>query len=158
MLKAIAPGFDDNDRDTNRELTARRHPESQSQILDTQTEMLWAEMILAVLASFAVTRLVTRSHILSGFRSCFRRLVFDAPRFISDHFVMVAVAPYGRVLIEPDGDEPADSVIVGYDFISCPMCVGFWVACTSTVLYGLPISCWIPCYGAAYLLDNLSDR
>jgi hypothetical protein len=120
--------------------------------------MLWAEMILAVLASFAVTRLVTRSHILSGFRSCFRRLLFDAPRFISDHFVMVAVASYGRVLVEPDGDEPADSVIVGYDFISCPMCVGFWVAGAATVLYGLPISCWIPCYGAAYLLDNLSDR
>ena len=156
MLKAIAPRFDDNDRDPYRELTSRRHPESQ--ILDTQTEMLWSEMILAVLASFAVTRLVTRSHILAGLRTCFRRLLFDAPRFISDHFVMVAVDTFGRQLIEPDGDEPADSIIVGYDFISCPMCVGFWVAGVATVLYGLPISCWIPCYGAAYLLDSISDQ
>lgn len=126
--------------------------------------MLWTEIILAVLASFIAVRVITRAHIFAGPRSFFRRIAFRMPSPISSRFVMTAKTRIHRkkggfklALLEPDADEPANATISGYDFISCPLCVGFYVSGVVTLLYGLPISCWIPVYGAAYLLDNLSE-
>lgn len=104
--------------------------------------------IVAGFAVYGVTLIITVSHIARPFRQGFRRIASQIP-YIQDYFT--AKDPTGEVQIE---DEPAHMEVTGYDFISCAMCVGWWVAFAMCLWH---MSLWdtLVAYGTSYFLRTL---
>lgn len=117
------------------------------------------EFIACVFALYAATKLLTGSHIAKPVRRAFRRFAFwMLPK--REMWTKVETLEGGDEQAVTDDDEDLDlrteRDIRGYDFISCPVCVGVWLSnfCffrTSDALMVLAI------YGAMLFLEMI-DR
>lgn len=94
---------------------------------------------------YVITFLITISHAMAPFRKLARKALCK----IGFNF---AVLHFEDLLIEDDvvPDGIADYV-VGYDFISCRMCVGAWVALALSLWTGDFVA-MVVAYGASYFL------
>lgn len=118
-------------------------------------------MMLAV-ACYVVTVAITSSHILEIFRMMFRGAASYIP-FFWRHFVV-----YSDMSADEIGEEEYDVAITddevfvaeaGYDFISCRLCVGFWVCLIGVLLAGqLSLLNWMFCWGFSYFMAKIEKN
>lgn len=114
-----------------------------------------------IAASYIVTALIASSHIMQPARWLFRYTVSKIPgvrklflSYVTVHLYRVSYCLEDRPDPEPDG---------GWDFISCRMCLGFWVS-LALVLYFIPFHGLEPLfldvltvYGASYMMAKLEQ-
>lgn len=82
-------------------------------------------------ASYAVTTLITKSYALKWLRIGFRAVAGKLPLWLALHFTLMFDTDHAArlpVLVEAHEIDDSDPPTDGFDFISCPMCVGFWVS------------------------------
>jgi len=91
------------------------------------------DILAAILTSYAVTVVVCLSHIGDKPREVFRSIVARIPMLRHPFYL-------------------------DFDFISCRLCVGFWVSLAVTPLYGLALSWIMPVYGAYYFMAMLESE
>lgn len=106
---------------------------------------------------YAVTLIITTSHLAEGFRIGFRRLAWKL--LMPEHRSLFVRKWYFKGLkewslseVDPD-DEGDDYIHSGFDFISCSMCVGVWVAALLCLWH---MSLWdtVAAYGFSYFLKT----
>lgn len=114
-----------------------------------------------IAASYIVTALIASSHIMQPARWLFRYTVSKIPGvrnfFLAYYRGLRGLSTYvldDETSFEPDG---------GWDFISCRMCLGFWVS-LALVLYFIPFHGLEPLfldvltvYGASYMMAKLEQ-
>lgn len=115
------------------------------------------EFAAAAFTVYAVTGLVTVSHIFNTFRRAFREVAWELlPFWLARHFVKYE-KPNGARNRQPILDDDADldltteRDIEGYDFIACRMCVGLWIT-LAIFTWNTPAQWLLGIYGAAYFL------
>lgn len=121
-------------------------------------------LLLTVLAfaCYALTTLITKSYALKWLRIGFRAAAGRLPLFIAQHFTLMfdtditaRLPVLGEAHELGDSDPPTD----GFDFISCPMCVGFWVAlAVVTLADNFSFLNWIGVYGLSYFIATQEGR
>lgn len=120
------------------------------------------DLLLNALAVYAVTFIMAKSHVFSPVRCMFRqvldglvepkspiRFIFVAVHPITGH--VIDCDPHATEPIMSEGEEPVELEPLGYDFISCRMCVGFWLTII-TCAWRLPMLDTAAIYGASYFL------
>lgn len=109
------------------------------------------EWLQWTLVLYAVTFLVTSSRSMQLFRNLFRRAAFRVVKGTALHNSFVHVA-HKHPVLETDrrDEEDVKEIGVGYDFISCRMCVGFWLSLL--LLFVLPPLEWGSAYALSYFL------
>lgn len=116
------------------------------------------EFAAAVFAVYAVTGLVTVSHLFKPFRRAFREVAWELLPFrLAKHFVKHEPrneqTDNRQSILEDDADLDlsTERQIEGYDFIACRMCVGLWVT-AALYAWNAPPAFLLGIYGAAYFL------
>lgn len=112
------------------------------------------EFAAAAFTVYAVTGLVTVSHIFKPFRRWFRRTVWRLPFGIARHIVKYENRIEGMVVIlddDEDLDLTTERDIEGYSAINCSQCVGVWVT-AALWLAGWPLVIPLGVCGAAYFV------
>ena len=106
------------------------------------------EVILFALTVYAVTLIFTKSEVFFWARRRARMML----GLIPVTFLVRRFKDGETVLIDEDDLSPEEyQNSVGYDAVSCRMCVGFWVTVVVCVA-SLPLSLWLPVYGLSYFL------
>lgn len=126
--------------------------------------MTWFEFTARVLSVYAVTIVLTASHIMKGFRRIFRRMAYDIlPWCIAKHLTQwenFNVRAEGQepeqhraVILEDreDLDLSTERLIHGYDFISCRLCAGLWMT-PALCAWNSPPAYLLAIFGASYFL------
>lgn len=103
------------------------------------------DVLYAGFAVYAFVLIVTTSEIFRGFRKWFRRSVVSLG--LSK---MYAVDAVGEPVIE---DNNGTQEVTGYDFISCAMCTGVWIAAL-TCLWHMTLWDTVAAYGISYFLKT----
>lgn len=112
------------------------------------------EILKLSLVLYGLTFLAASSAIFRPIRDCLRVVFSVMPNFISEKLVR---RYNGIVLFETDHDfkkldRNGDPVGQGYDFVSCRMCVGFWIALATIPFTGLSAADTFIAYAASYFL------
>lgn len=109
------------------------------------------EWLQWTLCLYAATFVVTSARSMQLFRNSFRRLCFIVFKGTELHNSFVHVYKHGPVLENDRRDEEdVKEMGVGYDFISCRMCVGFWLSLLLLAVMDAPQ--WGAAYGLSYFL------
>lgn len=108
------------------------------------------------LVLYAATLLVTSARVFQAPRNLFRRVAFQVFKGTEFHNSFVHVVPGARgtrVVLENDkrDEEDVREEGVGYDFISCRMCVGVWLTIPLLVYVLSPLES-AAAYGLSYFL------
>lgn len=105
--------------------------------------------IIYVVTVYAVTLVLSKSMLFFGVRYKVREYLSYLP---FKYFVMRGEEG-DVILIDPEDfyEEFPNQKPTGYDFVSCRMCVGFWVTLAFCV-FTLPMVYWLAVYGASYFL------
>jgi hypothetical protein len=108
-------------------------------------------ILVYALLIYAATFLLATSRVLQVVRNTFRKLAFRIFKGTEYHNSFVHVVN-GKVVLENDkrDEEDVKEIGVGYDFISCRMCVGFWLSLP--LLFFIHPTDWFASYGLAYFL------
>ncbi len=89
-------------------------------------------LLLAILACYGVTEIITVSYIAKWFREVYRDVVWEVmPRKLGKHFVRWFVSESGEeeAILTDEAETTYDGrEVKGYDMISCSLCVGFWIS------------------------------
>lgn len=112
------------------------------------------EFASAVFAVYAVTGLVTVSHLFKPLRHSFRRTAWRLPFWLASHFVKWENRVEGMTVIlddDADLDLTTERDIEGYDFVACRMCLGVWIT-LALFAWNTPAQWLLGIYGAAYFL------
>lgn len=111
--------------------------------------MTYFDFLIYTLSVYAVTLLLTKSMVFYGLRYRVRQWF----SYLPFKFFVMRDEDGEPILIDPEDfeEEYPDEKITGYDFVSCRMCVGFWVTVAFCCLT-LPVFYWLAIYGAAYFL------
>lgn len=122
------------------------------------SHLLMIEYLQSCIALWVVVTTITKGHVFSGLRNAFRKAVFAlATDRVAEHFILIQTTQDGsRTWVEPESDEPAYSETYGYDFISCSLCVGFWVTAICTGVWHLEFQEGLQLWGGAYMIDRLT--
>lgn len=109
------------------------------------------EWLQFTLALYAATFLLATSRVLQIVRNTFRKVAFRLFKGTEYHNSFVHVVK-GKVVLENDvrDEDDVKEIGVGYDFISCRMCVGFWLSLPLLIVL-TPLQ-WFSAYGLAYFL------
>ncbi len=109
-------------------------------------------LLTAILTSYIVTLVITKGHIFLPFRKMFRRIMWRTP--LQNMLVIRHLnVPFEKELQEDDPPEDInDYNIVGWDFPSCRLCVGFYITITTCLLLHIPLEQWLMVYGASYFM------
>lgn len=107
------------------------------------------DFIIYTLSVYAITLVITKSMVFLGIRYKVRQFLSVFPM----KFLVMRNKVGDTVLIDYEDyeEEFPDDELTGYDFISCRMCVGFWVTLAFCVLT-MPVYGWMAVYGASYFL------
>jgi hypothetical protein len=90
-------------------------------------------------------------------RNLFRKMAFlMLPQCVAVHFILLLEKDNVITWTAPDEDEPAYSTVTGYDFISCGLCVGFWLSLAFVILSGQELADVGRYWGGSYLLTRLT--
>lgn len=119
------------------------------------------DFIACSLAVYAVTLVIAQSHAMKAARGIFRELTWEfLPQGLAKKFVKWEdhewdADNYPRVIAEDndDLDLTIEREIHGYDFISCRLCVGFWVTIALCVWF-TPPAYLLAIYGASHFLTT----
>lgn len=114
-------------------------------------------LLTAILTSYIVTIVITKSYIFLPARKMFRRIMWRTP--LRDMFTVTSHMDSDEVitpdsLVEDDEepiDDELDEIRTGFDFASCFLC------CCAYVSLGVAVSTvgvewWLPIWGGAYFL------
>lgn len=116
------------------------------------------EVITCIFTSYILTLLIAKSHIFGFLRNSIRIMI----RMISNgNFAKLAVmhVPYeaeggGTLWLLTDEQVAEHPEAEGFDFISCRLCVGFWVTILVVRAFGMPLESGLLIYGASYFLST----
>lgn len=111
----------------------------------------------SVLALYAVTKIVTSAHIMKSFRAIMRAAFYHGlPQRAVETFVKVEKLEGGeeRPVLQDDADLDLshERDIRGYDYISCPVCVGVALAIVFFV-WTQPVFWIAAIYGGGLFLE-----
>lgn len=115
--------------------------------------MNWLQLATLGLASYAVTTVITIGHIALPFRQIFRAVTFKLrlPGFNRWYESDKGIVPITDDDVPSEIENPH-----GFDFITCPLCTGFWVSVTLALTAGIhsPMDI-LAIYGLSYLLNRI---
>jgi hypothetical protein len=111
------------------------------------------EVIIYALVLYSATLILTSSRSMQMVRNTFRKGAFKIWKGTKLHNSFVHVV-HNKPVLENDvrDEEDVKEIGVGYDFISCRMCVGFWLSLP--LLLVLHPLYWGAAYGLAYFLST----
>jgi len=130
-------------------------------------------ILTAIFSSYVICLVITKSHLFLPARKLFRRIMWRTPlrhtfvRYIwtaccdpawggesKDGDAGVHKITQHELLIEDDEapDEITGGVVRGFCFISCRLCVGFYVSMVVAWLLHVPVEQWFMVYGASYAI------
>lgn len=107
------------------------------------------DLLIYILSVYAVTLVITKSMVFLGLRFKVREFL----AFLPMKFLVMRTESGDPMLIDIEDfeEEFPNEKLTGYDFISCRMCVGFWVT-MAFCLFTCPVHYWLAVYGASYFL------
>lgn len=111
--------------------------------------MNYLNLFIYIFSVYAVTLIITKSMVFLGVRYKVRQMLSAFPM----KFFVMRNKVGDPVLIDYEDyqEEFPEEELSGYDFISCRMCVGFWVT-IAFCAFTLPLYNWMAVYGASYFL------
>jgi len=115
-------------------------------------------LLIAILASYVLTKVITRGHIFLPARKLFRRIMWRTPMrdmfVVTSHISSEVVSCPDAVVEEDDEpiDEELDEIRRGFDAISCHLCCGFYISLAVGWLLEIPIEHWLAIWGGSYFL------
>ena len=118
------------------------------------------ELLIAILACYGVTEIITASYAAKGFRELFRDVVFEvAPKWLGKHFVRWFTTEDGReeAVLTDEAETVYDGrEIKGWDMIACSLCVGFWISgLVALCSWSYPMVLWpLAVYGGSVVLNR----
>lgn len=119
-------------------------------------------LLLAILACYGVTEIITASYAAKWFRSVFRDVVWEVgPKCIAKHFVrwFKTETDDEEAILTDEADTTYDGrEIKGFDMVACHFCVGFWVSVVAGAAFGLPPLHWLAIYGGSQFLWRVSPH
>ncbi len=114
-------------------------------------------LLLAILACYGITKIVTESYAAKGFRNIYRDVLWEvAPRRLAKHCVKWFTGEEGeeQVILTDEQDTAMDGrEIKGFSMIECALCMGFWFSIPISLASGL--GWWfLAIYGGATFLTT----
>lgn len=115
-------------------------------------------LVVAILATYGATEIITVSYAAKWFREVYRDVVWEIfPKFLGRHFVRWYVATEDKeeeaILSDEENTTYDGRQVKGYDMIACSICVGFWVSSIVAITFG--IWTWsLAVYGGAVFLNR----
>ena len=119
---------------------------------------LLIRLVVAILACYGVTEIITASYAAKWFREVYRDVVWEIfPRFLGKHFVRWYVGKDGQedeaIITDEEHTTYDGREVKGYDMIACSICVGFWVSSLVAVAFG--IGTWsLAVYGGTVFMNR----